>query len=68
MIKSNGTSVEAWVSVTGSCPITCDVGDSRAQVRFGSEQSFALEVLFTEDALEDLVRTAQQALRTMRSS
>ena len=66
VIKGRGTSVETWVSVTGSCPITCEVGDRQAQVRFGVEHSFALEVLFTEEALEDLVHTALGALRTMR--
>jgi hypothetical protein len=62
-----GICVDSWVRVEGHCGITCDVVGDEAQFRFGGARSTGLQMIVTEDALEKLVHTSMDALRTMRA-
>jgi hypothetical protein len=67
MFTASGILVDSWVRVEGHCGITWDVIGDEAQFRFGGERSTGLQMIVTEEGLENLVQESTDALRRMRA-
>lgn len=63
----SGICVDSWVRVADSCDITFDVVGDEAQFRFGGECSTGLQMIVTEEALENLVQKSTDALHRIRA-
>jgi hypothetical protein len=67
MILTPGLSVGAWVTLDADCPISFVTYEDMAELLFGGLSGpFALAA--SADALEALVSTASEALRTLRGT
>ncbi|MGI8815888.1 MAG: hypothetical protein ACR2G2_11620 [Pseudonocardia sp.] len=62
----DGVHVGAWAAVDADCSITCLALDDGAELSFGGP-SGPMSITVSADALETLIATASQALRTPRS-
>lgn len=67
MFTVSGICVDSWVRVEGPCDITCDVVGDEAQFRFGGERSTGLQMIVTEEVLENLVQKSADALHRIRA-
>jgi hypothetical protein len=63
---TSGIGVDAWVKIDGDCDITWDVEGEEAEFRFGG-RSYGLDMIVTEEGLENLVRKGTEALHRMRA-
>jgi hypothetical protein len=62
-----GICADSWVRVEGPCAITCEVVGTEAQFRFGDSRSSGLDLIITEDALENVIAACMDALRQIRT-
>lgn len=62
----NGIEVESWAKVEGHCAIECDVVGDEVQMRLG-DRSSGLDLIFTEEGLENMVDKCSGALREIRA-
>lgn len=67
MFTATGIKVDSWVKIEGNCEIVCEVVGEEAQFRFGGERSPGLDMVVTEQGLENLVQASTDALRRMRA-
>lgn len=67
MYTTNGVCVDSWARIEGQCLITYDVAGDEAQFRFGGTRSSGIDLIITEEGLENLVQASTEALRKIRA-
>jgi hypothetical protein len=67
VLTDQGIAVDAWVRIEEDCPIACDVVGGEAQFRFGGRRSDGIDLIVTEQGLENIVQACSRALETMRT-
>lgn len=68
VFRPTGIIVDSWVRVEGHCDMSCDVTGDEAELRFGDEAATGLQMIVTEEGLENLVRMGTDALNKMRAN
>ncbi|APU16964.1 MULTISPECIES: hypothetical protein [Actinoalloteichus] len=63
----SGISVDAWVKLEGGCRVSVDIVGDEAQIRFGAVRSDGIDLIATEEGLEQLVETSAAALAELRA-
>jgi hypothetical protein len=66
MSTCNGVSVDAWVTINGHYPITCEIVSDEAHSEIGTRTA-SVNLIVSEEGLDKLVDTALEALRAMRA-